>query len=166
MFNTFVKQTEVNSGGGIRISVYKQTSGPDGHLVAEQPHQITVGPFDDFDATIETNNAHLQNMGYPAIDPAELALPIALRAAAHAHVGVQERMAIEAAKIAEENRVAEERERAAEAERARVAEMERIAAEERAAQAEADQKASEEADASRFEEAVEAAVAKLTAKKA
>ena len=46
-------------------------------------------------------------MGYPAIDPAELALPIALRATAHGHAGVQERMAIEAAEI-EAKRVADE----------------------------------------------------------
>lgn len=118
MFNTFVKQTEVNGGGGIRIAVYKQAFGPDGMLIAEQPHQIAIGPFDDFDQIIAENNASLQHMGYPAIDPIELALPKRLRAESHAHPPVQERMTIEAGIIAEKR--AEEERQAAAAEEARV----------------------------------------------
>jgi hypothetical protein len=82
MFKTFVKQTEVNSLGGLRISVYKQAIGPNGQVMAESPHQIIIGPIDDFDAVIAANNDHLQQMGYPAIDPDEIALPAALRATA------------------------------------------------------------------------------------
>lgn len=100
MFNTFVKQTEVNSGGGIRISVYKQTFDPNGNLVAEQPHQITITPFDDFDYIIEMNNAHLESMGYPSIDPDELTLPLQLRATALGHAKVIERVEIERARRA------------------------------------------------------------------
>ena len=149
MFNTFVKQTEINSGGGLRISVYKQSFGPDGQSIAEEPHRITVGPFEDFDDIIAANNARLQQMGYPAIDPAELALPIALRATARGHAGIQERMAIEAAEI-EAKRVADE-------------EAARLAAEQaekfrirREAEAEAAKAAQQQA----FEEAVAAAVEK------
>jgi hypothetical protein len=94
MFITFVKQTEVNSAGGIRITVYKQVLGPDGQVMAEVPHQITIGPFDDFDAVIAANSAHLQAMGYPAIDPADIVLPAALRAAAFADPKVADRIAI------------------------------------------------------------------------
>jgi hypothetical protein len=110
-FNTFIKQTEVNSGGGIRISVYKQSFGPDGDLVNELPHQITVGPFDDFDAIIAANNAHLQALGFPAIDPRELTLPAQLRAAAHGHPAVKDRIQIEAKRLAE--KLAEEERQAA-----------------------------------------------------
>lgn len=150
MFKIFVKQTEVNSGGGIRISVYKQSFGPDGKLIAEQPHQIIIGPFDDFDAIIADNNDHLQQMGYPPIDPAELALPIALRASAHSHAGVQERMAIEAVKI-EAKRVADEE----------VARKEAIAEQERASAAAAQAAARREAEEAAFSAAVAAEVAKL-----
>lgn len=122
MFNTFVKQTEVNSGGGIRISVYKQNLAPDGSLVSEEPHQIVVGPFDDFDAIIGMNSAALEKMGYPAIDAVELALPLALRKTAHAHPLVQERMVIEAERIKTARKVAEERERDAAESRQRQAE--------------------------------------------
>ncbi len=153
MFNTFVKQTEVNSGGGIRISVYKQSFGPDGNLIAEQPHQIMIGPFDDFDVAIAANNAALENMGYPAIDPAELSLPISLRATAHAHSGVKERMAIEAAAI-EARRVADEEAAKLAAEQA---EKDRIRREAEADAAQAEQQ-------KLFDAAVDAAIERKMAK--
>lgn len=78
MKNLFVKQTEVNNLGGIRISVYKQMFDGD-RLVFEEPHQIVVSPLDDMDAIIAANNEHLATMGYPPIAAADLALPVALR---------------------------------------------------------------------------------------
>ena len=85
--------------------------------IAEEPHRITVGPFDDFDSIIAANNARLQQMGYPAIDPAELALPIASAPRPTLTPVYQERMAIEAEKI-EAKRVADEEARALRADQA------------------------------------------------
>jgi len=116
-FGTFIKQVEVNSGGGIRISVYKQSFGPNGELIAEQPHQIMIGPFADFDFIIAQNNEHLQQMGYPPIDPVELTLPLQLRATAHDHSAVKERMVIEAKIVAEKKAADEEATKQAEKER-------------------------------------------------
>lgn len=125
-FGTFIKQTEVNSGGGIRITALKQAFGPDGALVTESPHQIVIGPFDDFDQTIAENNAHLQRMGFPAIDPRELTLPAQLRAAAHDHPAVKERIQIEAKRLAE--KLAEEERQAAAVAAAKRAGAEKLAA--------------------------------------
>jgi len=51
-FGTFIKQVEVNSGGGIRISVTSRALDQMASLIAEQPHQIMIGPFADFDFII------------------------------------------------------------------------------------------------------------------
>lgn len=100
-FNSFIKQTEINSAGGVRITVYKQALGPDGQVMAEVPHQITIAPGDDFAAVIAANNAHLEQMGFPAIDADELALPASLRTTALDNPKVQERIADAAQKAAD-----------------------------------------------------------------
>lgn len=76
---TFVKQTQAEEDGTIFISAYKQTFDPTGKLMSEQPHRIAIMPEDDVDMIIQTNNEHLNVMGFPSIDPKELDLPLALR---------------------------------------------------------------------------------------
>ena len=97
--NSFVKQVEINSGGGMRISVYKQIMDDElvdsDKLIFEEPHRIMIDLDDDFNIVIEANNRHLEQMGYPAIDPLELELATKMRAVAHKHPPVIERMKIE-----------------------------------------------------------------------
>ena len=147
--NTLVKQVEINLGGGIRISVYKQIFNPDGGLASEEPHRIAIGPFDDFDAIIAANNAHLERMGYPAINADELTFVTAQRTASHTHPITREIMQIEAQKI-EARRVAAEAE-------AKIAEEDRN-------RAIVDAAAAEAARQKDFEDAVAAAVEKKLAK--
>ena len=116
-FNTFVKQIEINSGGGVRITVLKQAIFDDG-TVHDHPHQITIdtlAPQDEIDAQIAGVNRHLNAMGYPSIDPAELDWPMRLRARAHELPLIKERQGVEKqlrdeakAKADAENAAAEE----------------------------------------------------------
>jgi hypothetical protein len=150
---SFVKQIEVNSGGGFRLSVYKQTYDDGGKLIHEEPHRITIDIEDDFDAVIAMNNTSLAQMGYPAIDQLELDMPREMRGTAHQHPAVAERIGIETAKRQEERRLAAE-------ERAAVEEAEE---KRRAKEAEEREAAAEQVKAD-FDAAVEAAVAKALGK--
>jgi len=150
MKKTFVKQTEINSGGGVRLSIYKQIFDDAGGLVFEEPHRITIGPLDDFDAIIGYNNNGLAELGYPPIDLGELDLPRSLRTTAHKHPMVK------AAVDAERNRSDDER-AAFEAARITREAEEKQAAADRELQSRADEEAGER----RFQEAVAAEVAKL-----
>lgn len=131
MFNTLVKQVELNLGGGIRITVLKQIFSEDGILTSEQPHRITIEPFDDFDQVIAENNTSLQSMGFPWIDPDELSVVTLVRSTTQGHPIVAERMVIERKilddRMAEYNRIQQE-------------EGERLSAEKIAADAEFDQR--------------------------
>lgn len=147
MKKTFVKQTEINSGGGIRISVYKQFY-EDDRLIFEEPHLITIGPLDDVEMIIEANNTHLAAMGYPPIAESELALPVALRATAFANPDVASSIA------ALREQVEQQRE-----EEAARAESERIAQE----NADAEAAAARERQAKEFQAAIDDAVAKALA---
>jgi hypothetical protein len=88
--NSFIKQTEINSAGGMRLTILKQVFDDGNTLAFEEPHQIVVSPLEDFDVRISECNAHLMAMGYPEIAAEELALPASLRQAAMANTLVQQ----------------------------------------------------------------------------
>ncbi len=69
-------------------------------------HRIQIGPFDDFDQRMEVNAAHMAQLGFTPLDAAEIALVRSTRETLHSDSGVQERMSINAARIAEEMLVA------------------------------------------------------------
>lgn len=170
MKNTFLKQVEINSAGGIRLSAYKQFLDGD-TLTFEEPHLITIGPLDDFDAVISANNDHLAAMGYPPIPTDQLALATSLRTTAFADPLVS--ASIAALRAQAEQDAKDEAERAAAQEAARVAAEKTLQDAEaaRQAQADADAEALSKANAERAEReaaamraAVDAAVAEALAK--
>lgn len=62
--------------GSVSVTVYKRTLLADG-TVTEQPHRITFHPTDNVAQILAENNAHLQAMGYPPIDSAEIQAAVA-----------------------------------------------------------------------------------------
>lgn len=146
MFNTYIKQVEINSGGGIRVTILKQAFSDDDRLISEQPHQMTIGPFDDVNHIVEANNNHLQAMGFPSMNAEELAVVLKLRDHAHAQPLIAKRIVIEK-KLLDE-RLAKEAEEHAKRE---------------TGAAKAAEQAEKEQDAE-FDRRVAAAVAKLSSK--
>lgn len=80
---SYVKQTQVwtKRPGTVSITVFKQKVMPNGMRKDVGAHRITLEPTDDVLAVVAMNNANLVSIGYPAIDPSEIDLPLALRQA-------------------------------------------------------------------------------------
>jgi hypothetical protein len=154
--NIFIKQTEVNSAGGLRISAYKQVFDDSGALVFEEPHQIMIMPLDDFDAVVAEASAHLETMGYPAITSDILDLPKALRKTALKNPLVIETQKALQKKIDDERQRAADEKAANDKAEAEAAEAKRIAEAEAAAQAKADAEAAAEAERIAAEEKAKA----------
>jgi hypothetical protein len=96
-FNTFVKQIEINSGGGVRITIFLQTIFDNGD-VHNHPHQLMIDTTwgdDIVQRAIDGNNAHINAMGYPSIRSEEIEWPLSLRGHAHSLPLVAERRQIE-----------------------------------------------------------------------
>lgn len=67
---TIIDQIEVTRSGTIQIRMHKQIV--DGEqLIASSNHRTAIQPGGDIDATAAVVNAHLDEMGWPAVDDSE-----------------------------------------------------------------------------------------------